>query len=177
MNLLGRALSVLILMFVSTNAFANGGLPIIFLANTYAFVIGGILILVIEIGYLRRVFPQTPIKEIAYCVLKLNFWSTMAGIVVIPILILIFQLDPIYFLVDSKTTKSTMTLVWWASFSLDLLLAYIATVFIEFKILKRSSFAASCNSKVLLRHVWTFNLLSYIVLVLIVAITMWVLIE
>ena len=49
---------------------------------------------------------------------------------------IIVQLEPIGYMIQSNTTKETMTLIWWLSLSVDLFLAYLGTVFIEYLVLK-----------------------------------------
>ena len=133
MNTIGRVIIGSLYLLIPEVAQANGGLPIIFLVNLYAFLAGIVLVVIIETNYLKQVFIDTPKKTIIICVLKFNAWSSLFGVILIPIFILLIQLDPIFFLTDHTTTKPQMTLVWWSSFGIDLLLAYIATVYIEYK--------------------------------------------
>ena len=87
-------------MLLPISAYANGGLPIIFLINMYAFVVGTIFVLLIETKYLRNIFPDISLKELAFCVIKFNFWSGLFAAIVIPILIFVVQLDPLIYAVS-----------------------------------------------------------------------------
>lgn len=171
MGLVRKTAAGLLVSLVPLPACANGGLPIIFLVNTYAFIVGMALVLIIETRYLGKLFADISTKEITLCVVKFNLWSAIFGVLAIPLFMLIIQLDPINHLV-TETDASLMTLVWWSSFSVDLLIAYIATVFIEYKILRKAPFTIDrCDNKALLGHVIRFNLMSYAALVLLVAVT------
>ena len=85
---------------------------------------------------------------------------------------IIVQLEPIGYMIQSNTTEETMTLIWWLSLSVDLFLAYLGTVFIEFLVLKKFTYwSVEIKPKLLLKHSFIFNAFSYLTLCAIVVIT------
>jgi hypothetical protein len=160
------------LLLAPAIACANGGLPIIFLLNAYAFFIGSIFVIAIEVFYLRKLVEEHDRKLLLRLVIKFNIFSTLFGVIALPIFIAIVQLEPIAYMIQSGTTEETMTFVWWASLSTDLLLAYFGTVLIEYRTLKRSAlFKDKYSPNILKKHVFLFNLYSYLFLILIILLT------
>ena len=164
-----KAIIILVGLLFPSLAMANGGLPIIFLINAYAFIVGAVIVLLLESIYLKTITESVTLKQVIACVFIINVWSSLFGIIVIPILIMLAQLEPIFYMVDSKTTEEKMSLIWWLSFSVDLIVAYVGTVFIEYKLIKNSEIFHNFNQpEKLLGSVLKFNLLSYLSLVLLV---------
>jgi len=161
---------LLALLFPSI-CYANGGLPIIWMLNTYAFFVGIIFVFFIEKAYLKRFVSAEHFPALNGSIIKFNVCSTLFGIIALPIFMMIVQLEPIFYLV-SNTTKETMNLIWWLSLSIDLLLAYVGTVFIEYYFLKRFKYwSKEVSRKHLLKHSFMFNLFSYSFLCVLVFIT------
>lgn len=162
----------LVLLLLPAIAYANGGLPIIFLLNAYAFLVGSIFVIAIEIIYLKKLINESDKRQLFWLVLKFNVYSTLFGVIVLPIFMAIVQLEPIVYMIGSGTTKNTMTFIWWGSLSVDLLLAYSVTVLIEYITLKRSAlFKGKMLDKTLKKHVLIFNLYSYLFLIVLILLT------
>lgn len=156
-------------LFLPQLAEANGGLPIIFMVNAYAFLFGAVLVFLIELAYLKRLVPEVGFKQLFPCVLKFNLYSTLAGVFIIPAVFLLLRIDPVIWAIFYEPSEATMNFVWWSSLILDFVLAYAATIYIEYRILKASMVAELlAESANLLRHVFQFNALSYFVLLTIV---------
>ena len=160
------------LLLAPAIACANGGLPIIFLLNAYAFFLGSFFVIAIEVFYLKKLVEEHNKKFILKLVLKFNLFSTLFGVIALPIFMTIVKLEPIAYMIRSGTTEETMTFVWWASLSTDLLLAYFGTVLIEYTILKRSAlFKEKYLPNILKKHVFIFNVYSYLFLIFIIILT------
>lgn len=160
-------------LLIPSNAFADGGLPLIYVLNTYSFIVGAIFVFLIEYLYIKKLFKNTDPKQIAVCVLKFNTVSTLFGVIIVPLVLIIVQLEPIFYAILQDTKESTMILVWVLSLSIDFVLAFTSTIFIEYKMLKRAYFASELyEKKSLLKHVVMFNTFSYLFLILLVVITL-----
>ncbi|MCL6416905.1 hypothetical protein MIB92_14685 [Aestuariirhabdus sp. Z084] len=166
-----RKCFLLLALFFPSVCYANGGLPIIWMLNTYAFFIGIIFVFFIEKAYLKRFVNREHYPALNSSIIKFNIYSTLFGVVALPIFMMIVQLEPIFYLV-SETAKETMNLIWWLSLSVDLVLAYVGTVFIEYYFLKKFKFwSIEVSAKDLLKHSFMFNLFSYSFLCILVFIT------
>jgi hypothetical protein len=136
--------TILIFLFTfllcPSNAFANGGLPIIFLLNSYAFIIGAIFVLLIEYRYLQKTLVNVNKRQLFKAVASINIVSTLAGIIIVPIVLIFFKLEPIFYLITESTSDSKMSTIWLLSITFDLILAYALTVVIEYRLLKKYSF-------------------------------------
>jgi|GEM_PF-5435634 hypothetical protein len=170
--------TILIFLFTfllcPSNAFANGGLPIIFLLNSYAFIIGAIFVLLIEYRYLQKTLVNVNKRQLFKAVASINIVSTLAGIIIVPIVLIFFKLEPIFYLITESTSDSKMSTIWLLSITFDLILAYALTVVIEYRLLKKYSFVKEqFENKVILHHVIKFNIASYTFLVLLVGGTIW----
>ena len=152
--------------------FANGGLPIIWMLNTYALLVGIVFVFFIERTYLKKLVRPEHHSNLSGLVVKFNCYSTLFGVIALPIFMIIVQLEPIGYMIQSNTTKETMTLIWWLSLSIDLFLAYLGTVFIEYLVLKKFEYwSDEITPKLLLKHSFVFNAFSYLTLCVIVFIT------
>ncbi|CAA6822436.1 MAG: Unknown protein [uncultured Sulfurovum sp.] len=162
----------LTILLIPSVCFANGGLPIIWMLNTYAFLVGIVFVFFIERAYLKRFVKAEHQSSLHKLIIKFNIYSTLFGVIALPIFMMIVQLEPLFYALQRGTTKETMNIVWWLSLSVDLLLAYIGTVFIEYFVLKKYNYwSKDMTSKALLKHSLTFNLFSYSALCLLVLIT------
>ncbi|WP_299773097.1 hypothetical protein [uncultured Pseudoteredinibacter sp.] len=155
-------------LFLPQLAEANGGLPIIFMVNAYAFLFGAVLVFLIELAYLKRLAPEVGFKQLVLCVFKFNLYSTLAGVFIIPAVFLLLRIDPVIWAIFYEPSEATMNFVWWSSLILDFVLAYAATIYIEYRTLKTSKVAEVLEERAaLIRHVLQFNALSYGVLIII----------
>ena len=151
-------LLLLSFLLCPSTAFANGGLPIIFLLNSYAFVIGAIFVLLIEYKYLQKTLINIDKRQLFKAVAGINVASTLAGIIIVPIVLIIVKLEPIFYLVTESTSDSKMNTIWLLSITFDLILAYVLTVVIEYQILKRFSFVKEqFENKFILNQLNSYN--------------------
>jgi len=166
-----------ILLFIGvlfpSACFADGGLPILFVINTYAFVVGSFLIVILEFMYLKKVFyTKVENRILLWWIVKFNIVSALFGILILPIFLMIIQVEPIFYIVDNRTTSTTMSLIWFFGFSLDFILAFIGTVYIEYKMLKKYiSTYVEISDKLILKHTIIFNSISYLGLLILVVLS------
>ena len=183
-----RALVLLGALACSSAAWADAGGPLLLLVNLFAFSVGQVWILFAEYVYLFVRLPSVPPGRLFKLVVLVNLWSTVGGAILIP-----FVWAAVFLGLSAATSNNrSMSDVlgylgtWivpgnsefaWLAFPASafvLVLTFIATIFIEYKLMARwKEKYALPDPPLLKKFAIEMNAVSYAGLVLIFGIGIW----
>jgi hypothetical protein len=172
-------LSILIVLFLPSVCFADGGGPILLIINGYAFSIGQVWILTAEFIYLFLLLRKTGLPKLK--IFKINFimnmLSTLLGAFLFPFLLAVVTLPGAFFM-HTKWGGLLMALGTWIAGDnspypyvalgaaiVGFIITFFLTLWIEYKYLKR--LAEKKQIIVSFKHCVYLNLISYAGLIII----------